>query len=144
MNSYNAAQVLNGTWGELWIGGDYLAEVTAFQATVTLTKVDVNMTRKLAKYSKVVGYEGKGTIKINHVSSYFVTLMNDNMKVGKQTSVTIISKVDDPDALGAERIVIKDAVFDELSLANWESKKNVEDSIPFTFTDWDVLDSILD
>jgi hypothetical protein len=142
MDSYTPAQVINGTWGELWVNGSYLAEVVAFQATVTLTKADVNITRRLAKGSKVIGYEGKGSIKINKVTSFFVNLTSDNIKAGKQTSCTIISKLSDPDAVGAERVVVNDAVLDEISLANWEAKKNGEESIPFTFSDWDFLDVI--
>ena len=40
------------------------------------------------------------------------------MKAGRQTVCTIISKLDDPDSNRAERVVIKDAVFDKLTLAN--------------------------
>lgn len=142
MDSYKPEQVINGTWGELWLNNTYMAEVTAFQATVTLTKEDVNMTRKLAKGSKVTGFEGKGTVKLNKVSSFFIKLLNNDMKNGKQTPCTIISKLSDPDAAGSERVVIKDAIFDTLSLANWEAKKNGEESMDFTFSDWDILDTI--
>ncbi len=142
MDTYKPEQVINGTWGEVWVNNTYLAEVTGLQATITLTKEDVNMTRRLAKGSKVTGYEGKGTIKLNKVSSFFIKLLNDDMKRGKQTPCTIISKLSDPDAAGSERIVIKDAVFDVLPLANWEAKKNGEDSLDFTFSDWDILDTI--
>lgn len=142
MNSYKPEQVLNGTWGELWVSSEYLAEVVSFEAKVTLSKSDVTMTRTLGKGSKVTGYEGKGTIKVNKVTSFFIKLLSDNIKAGKQTTVTIISKLDDPDGLGTERIVIKDATFDELTLASWEAMKNGEESIPFTFTDWDVQDMI--
>jgi len=142
MQSYNPQNVINGTYGEIWVDGNYLAEVTSLEAKVTLTKADVNMTGRLMKAQKVTGMEGKGTIKLNKVSSFFITLMNDNMKQGKQTSCTIISKLSDPDALGAERIVLKDCTFDELTLVNWEAKKNGEESIPFTFSDWDLLDVI--
>jgi hypothetical protein len=68
--------------------------------------------------------------------------MSANLKAGKQTSVTIISKLADPDAMGAERIVVRDAVLDELTLADWAAKKAGEESIPFTFSDWDLLDTI--
>lgn len=142
MNGYRAEQVINGSHGELWINGDYVAEITGFEAKVTLEKSEVHMVKKLSKGYKVTGYEGKGSIKLNKVTSRFIKLMNDNMKKGKQTVCTIISKLDDPDAMGAERIIIKDATFDELTLANWEAKKNGEESIPFTFSDWDVLDVI--
>nr|WP_303244375.1 phage tail tube protein [uncultured Cellulosilyticum sp.] len=142
MDKYTAQQVINGTWGELWIDGTYMAEVTGFEAKVTLEKSDVNMTRKLAKAQKVTGYSCSGTVTMNKVSSYFIKKLNDDMKAGRQTSCTIISKLEDPDSLGAERVVIKDAVFDELTLANWKAKELGEESIPFTFSDWDLLDTI--
>ncbi|OPJ58440.1 phage tail tube protein [Clostridium oryzae] len=142
MNSYNPQNVINGTYGELWVDGNYLAQVTALEAKVTFTKADVNMTRRLMKAQKVTGMEGKGTIKLNKVSSFFINLLSDDMKNGRQNSFTIISKLDDPDALGAERVVLKDCTFDELTLANWEAKKNGEESIPFTFSDWELRDVI--
>ena len=137
-----AKQVINGTWGEVWINGEYVSEVSALQAKVTLTKVDVNFSRDLWKRSKVTGIEGKGTLKLHHVSSRMAILMKDNIKKGKQTVCTIISKLADPDALGAERVVLKDVTFDELTVADWEVKKNVEETLPFTFSGYDFLDLI--
>lgn len=134
-------QVMNGTHGELWIDGDYMAQVTEFKATVTLDKSEINIVKELAKQFKVTGYTCKGSIKMNKISSYFIQKMNANMKAGKQTICTIISKLSDPDAIGTERIVIKDAVFDELHLADWAAKKNGEESYNFTFSDWDILDT---
>ena len=32
--------------------------------------------------------------------------------------------------------------FDELTLADWEAKKLGEESVPFTFTGWELLDTI--
>ena len=66
--------------------------------------------------------------------------MSDNIKNGKQTVVTIIAKVDDPDAIGAERVVIRDATFDKLTLMDWSAKKLAQDDYDFTFTDYDILD----
>ena len=142
MNSYKSENVINGTWGEVWINGEYVAEVTGLQAKVSLKTTDVNMTRTLAKHTKVIGYEGKGTLKMHKVSSMMIKIMNENMKKGKQTVCTIISKLADPDSLGCERVCLKDCVFEELTLANWEAKKNGEESIPFSFSDWDILDAI--
>ena len=53
MDKYNTQQVMNGTWGEMWIDGNYMAEVTAFEAKVSLDETDVNMARRLAKAQKV-------------------------------------------------------------------------------------------
>ena len=32
MDNFNASQVMSGTQGEIWIDGQYMAEVTAFKA----------------------------------------------------------------------------------------------------------------
>lgn len=140
MKGMEAKQVMNGSQGELWIDGDYMAQITEFKAGVTLDKAEVHIVKKLAKQYKVTGYTCKGSLKMNKVSSYMLKKLNENMKAGKQTVCTLISKLDDPDAIGAERVVIKDAVFDELHLADWSAKKNGEESYNFTFSDWDLLD----
>ena len=91
-------------------------------------------------WQKVTGFSCSGSLTMNKVSSFFIKKLNEDMKQGKQTACTIISKLDDPDAIGSERIVIKDAVFDELILANWSAKTLGEEQINFTFSDWDLLD----
>ena len=142
MNKVGAEKVINGTFGELWINGEYMAETIALEAKVSLEKTEVNQCGTLAKGYKITGIEGKGTVKLNKVSSYFITLLSENIKAGKTTSVTIISKLADPDSLGTERIQLNNCIFDELTLANWEAKKLGEESVAFTFSDWDVLEEI--
>ena len=142
MKSYTPEKVINGTWGEVWVDDDYMAEVTALEAKVSLEKTEVNQVGTLAKGYKVTGIEGKGTLKMNKVSSYFIRKLSGNIKAGKTTSCTIISKLADPDSFGAERIQLNGCTFDELTLADWEAKKLGEESIAFSFTGWDVLDCI--
>ncbi|MCK9325828.1 MAG: phage tail tube protein [Bacteroidales bacterium] len=119
-----------------------MAEVTGLTAEVAIEYEDVNMPRKLGKGRKMIGLEGTGSIKLNKVTSRFIALLSDNLKSGRQTTVTIISKLADPDALGAERIVVKDAILDGMTLANWEAKTKGEEEVNFGFSDWDLLDII--
>lgn len=142
MKSYTPERVINGTFGEVWVDDDYMAEVTALEAKVSLEKTEVNQVGALAKGYKVTGIDGKGTLKMNKVTSYFIQKLSANTKAGKTTTCTIISKLADPDALGAERIQLNGCTFDELTLVNWEAKKLGEESIAFSFTGWDVLDTI--
>lgn len=142
MDSYLPENVINGTYGEVWVDGDYMAEVIGLEAKVSLEKTDVNQVGTLAKGYKVTGIDCKGTLKMNKVSSYFIKKLSNNLKKGKTVSVTIISKLADPDAFGAERVELLGCTFDELTLANWEAKKLGEESIAFTFTDWNLLDVI--
>lgn len=142
MNSYEACRVINGSFGEVWVDGTYMAESTGLEAKVSLDKQEVNQTGTLEKGYKVTGVDGKGTLKMNKVTSYFIKKLSDNLKAGKTTTATIISNLDDPDAFGAERVQLNGCVFDELTLINWEAKKLGEESIPFTFSSWDILDAI--
>ena len=135
----DAQQVMSGTEGEVWIDGKYMAQVTAFKAVVNLEKVEVNQVKVRGKKYKTTGWEGKGNVKLNHMSSFFIDLMADNIKKGHQTKVTILAKLDDPDAIGEERVVSRDATFDKLTLMDWQAKKLVEDDYDFTFTDFDVM-----
>lgn len=138
MDKFNAQQVMSGTQGEIWIDGKYMAEVTGFKAEVKLIKEEVNQVKTMFKQYKVTGCEGSGNVKMNHVSSYFVNLMADNIRNARQTVVTIRVKLDDPDAVGREEVIIRDATFDKLTLMDWEAKKLTEDDYDFTFTDFEV------
>ncbi len=141
MDSMNAQQVMSGTEGEVWIDGDYMAQATAFKAVANLIKQEVNQVKKRGKQYKTTGWEGKGSIKMNHVSSYMIDKMAQNIKDGHQTVCTIVAKMSDPDAIGAERVVIRDATFDSLTLMDWEAKKLTDESYDFTFTDFDFLET---
>ena len=140
MNSMEAKRVMNGKYADLYVDGELMAEATAFKAEVTLNKEEVKMLRHVGKGYKVTGYECKGELKLHKVSSFMIKKMNENIKEGKQTVVTIVSVLDDKDAIGSERIVIKDATFDSLILADWEVDKMGEESYSFTFSGWDLLD----
>ena len=142
MLTYDAKNVINGTYGEIWCDSDYLAEAIGLEAKITLDKSEVNMCRKLSKGYKVTGSDGKGTLKMNKVSSYFIRKLGAAIKAGKTPTSEIITSLKDPDAFGTEKIKLTGVVFDELTLADWEAKKNGEESIPFTFDSFEVLDSI--
>ena len=141
MKNVKAENVFSGSHGELWIDGDYMAEVESFEAKISFTKADVNMVKKMFKQYKITGYEGSGKLTLNKVSSYMLKKLADDVKEGKQTVCTVISKINDPDAIGAERIAIKDVTFNSLQLANWKANELGTEEIEFNFTDFDILDS---
>ncbi len=142
LKDYAFERVMNGTWGEIWIDSDYMAEATGIEAKLALTTAEVKKCRTLFTGFKVTGISGTGTLKMNHVSSYFLSRMATTIASGKTPKATIITKLDDPEAFGAERIMLKDCVFTELTIANWEAGKNMEDSVPFSFSGIEILDSV--
>ena len=141
MNGYTSDQVFNGTYGEVWFDGDYMAETESLKAEVDLSYESVSRVRNLADGKKLIGIEGKGEVKLKKVSSYVTKKMSGNLKKGKSPSFTIISKIDDPDAIGAERVALYGCKFDKMILADWERKKVGEESYSFTFEDWELLDT---
>lgn len=139
---YKPEHVINGTYGEAWLDSEYISEVTGLEAKVTPKTETISQVRQLVDGTKITGLECKGTLKMNKISSRFIKLLSANLKKGIQTEFTIISKLNDPSTLGCERVKLIGCVFTELTLADWELKKNLEDSMSFTFRDWDTLDVI--
>lgn len=142
MKTFEANDVINGSWGEVWVDNDYMAQVIALEATLKLIKTDIAQTGSLSNGKKVTGIEGSGTLKLNHATSYFKRRILGEIKKGKSDACTIISNLDDPTVNGNERVKLTGCTFDEVKLAEWEANKPGEESIPFTFTSAEMLDSI--
>lgn len=142
MDSYKPDHVINGTWGQVWLNDQLMAESTGLEAKYKLTKSDVNQTGTLRKGQKITEIEGSGTLKLNKVSSYMINLLLEDIKNGVMPDITIISNLADPTSLGNERVKITGVNFDELTIADWEAGKLGEESYPFTFDDAVIIDAI--
>ncbi len=139
---FKAEQVINGTWGEVWLDDEYLAQATALKAEVTPKKTAVTMVQKLQEGQKITGMEQKGEIKLHKINSTVMKKLSRSLKQGKKLTCTIVSNLKDPDALGAERVALYRCLLDKLILADWEAGKLCEESYGFTFEDWDLLQTI--
>ena len=142
MKPTDARRVINGTFGELWVNNDEMRNILGLEAKVSLETTDVKQCGTLEKGYKVTGVSGSGTIKMNKVDSYFVTRISEKIKNGEAYRATIISNLADPESTGEERIKLTDCIFTEVSLAAWESSTLGEESIPFNFSGWELLDAI--
>lgn len=142
MAVYDERRAINGTFGEMYLEGELVRETTGLKADVQLDFLPVPMCGDLAKHQKVSGMTGNGSITMTKVNSRMAILLSNMIKAGKTPTFTIISKLDDPDAWGAERVVFKGVQFSSMTLADWAANQIGEISQPFTFTDWDFLDVI--
>lgn len=142
MNGMRAEQVINGTWGEIWYDGEYMAELISCKAEVGYKKTAVTQVKKMVDGQKITGLEPKGEFKLHHVNSTVMKKEQDAIKKGKTPTHTIISNVSDPDALGAERVAYYNCVLDKMILADFEAGKLGERSYGFTFDDWDPQQTI--
>lgn len=140
MNGYDSEQVMLGTWGELWVNGQYMAETTAFRAEVMASYADIKRVRNLVDGKKLSGLAGEGEVTLHKVSSYLMSMLSEAFKAGKVPDITIISKLSDPNAIGAERCACYKCKFEKTTLADWERGTVGEESYAFTFEDWELLD----
>ncbi len=129
----SAKRVMSGTFGELWWDGELIAECDKFTAKYTQTKEPVSLARQMVEDTKVMGSRGTGSFRVYKVYSRFQAYA-DAVLAGEDVRGTFISKLDDPDAYGAERVALYNVSLDEVPLVNWERKTIQKDEVPFTFT----------
>ena len=48
MEGYRPDNVISGTWGELWLDDDYMAEIMSFKAEIGIKYSDIQMALKRA------------------------------------------------------------------------------------------------
>lgn len=142
MKKFVSNQVINGTYGELWLNDEYIGEVMSCKGEVSISYSDISMVRSLTAGKKMTKVEGKGSVKLHHVRSNISKSISDEIKKGQTPDFKIISKLADPDGLGVERVVFYHCKFDKAILMDWEVQKNTEESYSFTFENWEFLDDI--
>jgi len=138
----DANRVINGTYGEVWLDGDFVSEAYGLDAKIEINKEEIKVVGKLGTDTKIMGYKGTGSVKLHKVNSRMALKLADQVKEGKNPRLQILSVLNDPAAYGAERIMIKDASFDDITLAGWEAAQKGSIDAPFTFTDWKLVDTI--
>lgn len=142
MQEFESNRVINGTWGEMWFDDDYVGEIESCKGEVNITYSDVTRCRKLTTGKKMTKIEGSGDFKLHHVRTNISKKISDAVKSGTTPTFKIISKLQDPEALGAERVAYYGCKMDKAILMDFEAQKNSEESYSFTFEDWEFLDYI--
>lgn len=140
----NANKVINGTFGSVWVNTEKMANCKSFEAKVSLDYEDVLLAEDLATHKKYMGWSGAGTILLHKVDSLMAKTLADGIKSGNMEPASIIAKLADPAAYGAERVQISGVHFDELTLLKFAAKEIQEEECPFTFDDFEFLDMIME
>ncbi|MEM5818257.1 MAG: phage tail tube protein [Desulfitobacterium hafniense] len=138
----SAKRVMSGTWGEVWLDNSYVGECYGMQAKVSFNKEDVQICGRMATDKKVSSISCTGSLRMHKVSSRMANAIGSSIRNGRDLRFVVISKLNDPDAYGAERVVLKNVSFDDLTLADWEVATNGKIEAPFTFTDYELLDAV--
>ena len=136
-----AKNCISGTHGYLWWNNELIAEITSFEATLKPDTEKVTFAGDMWEDRKLMGLSGEFKIKIKKIYSRAAEIA-ESFKKGEDPRSEIIAKLDDPDALGHERISLHNCWFDDLVLMTFESKKITEEEYSGGFTGFDYLDKI--
>lgn len=135
-------EVLSGTDGTIWVNGEEWAEVTALEAKVTGEFEDVTFCNDYGTYKKFMGRTGEGTITTQKIKTRGAAIMAEAFKTGVMPEIKIVTKLSNKLTNKAERAVIKDVVFSEFNLAQFENRSIVNEELPFTFSDYELIETI--
>ncbi|WP_317366341.1 phage tail tube protein [uncultured Tyzzerella sp.] len=142
MSKIRSQEVISGTFGTVWVNDEEWLHVTKFEAKVTGEFEDINMAGKLTTGKKFMGWTGEGTITVNKVNSTVTKMLAENFKKGIMPEIKIVGKLADPQARGTERVEILEVTFSEFMLLNFEVKAKMEEEVPFSFEDYNLIDAI--
>ena len=140
-NIDTAKRVVNGTFGQVWIDGEKIAECTACQLKVSKNKETINLCGQFMTDTKATSGSGTGSLTLYKVDSGFAQRAGD-LQGGEDRRFTVISKLSDPDSYGAERVAVYSVSFDDLTLADWQAATVGTVTVPFTFSRYELLDLI--
>lgn len=131
----DASRVILGTYGQVFIDGAWQTNFNHLEANVETQKREMNLSGDPWVRHKKGPMKGTGTMSGFKVTSAMLQRSFSKFEV--------ISKLDDPEAYGHERIRLMNVMPDRLQLANWTAGEEVTEEVPFTFEEYELLDPIV-
>ena len=141
-DSIKTNQIIRGTYGRVWIDGELFANVKSFEAKLTLNYEEVDLSNDLGKHQRYMGFTGEGTMTLHKVNSKIFAKLAKAIKSGEMPEISVVGKVEDPTALGAERVSFTEVTIDEVMALKFENATIGEEEVPFKFADYEPLDLI--
>lgn len=143
MAEIKANRTLSGSFAEVWVDGARIAELSELTLTVKVLREKVQFGMDVD--SKIVGYEGSGTMILKQVYTRFFEVL-EQAKQGLDKRCTITTALKDPDASGGaeERYSVSNVAFSELPFIGYKMGEVNQQKLPFSFrpSDLTCLDAI--
>jgi len=136
-------RVVSGSFGELWEDGEWQDNINSVTAEVAIEKSALKVSGTRWTKHKVTGLNGTGTASGFKVTSKMIQQAKwAEGDRGVPYKTEFVTKLDDPESYGHERIRLKNVKFDKVTLANWTAGSEVTEESPFTFEGFELLDPI--
>ena len=143
MAGFDPANSIDGHFGSIFHEGAWLSNFHKAEANIEIQKEAFKVSGDRWEQHKVVGLKGTGSISGVKVTSQ---LLQFNLPVAnsrnKSVRTELVYKLDDPEAIGMDRIRLLNVMFDNIPLAGWEAGKQVPEEWKFTFSGVELLDPI--
>ncbi|WKV08200.1 phage tail tube protein [Thermoanaerobacterium sp. CMT5567-10] len=139
MAGTDAKRIINGTFGSIYLDGKWLSNFTHCQIKDEYNWGEVKLPDDRRTKHKLLGVSGSGTIQGYKVTSELQKAVAEN----PTRTFEIISKLEDPEAYGKERIRIPQVKFTSNPLVDYTTGEIVEEQWDFVFDgDPEFIDSI--
>lgn len=116
--------------------------IKSLEATFDKQKMELKTIGKRGTQHKPTGWIGSGDMTIYYITSAFRKMALKFAKTGKDTYFNITVVNNDPaSTVGRQTVVLYDCNIDSTVLAKLDVDADaLDESIPFTFEDFDILD----
>lgn len=137
---------INGTFGELRDAdtNQWLVNVQEVDGRLRVDRQDIRVAGQRGTGYKAMGVSGEGTLRMYKVTDQFllsVSKLHQNNR-GRMDVYNLVLKLDDPEALGVERIRLGRVKLWEINFG-YNVNTIQEESIPFTFEIFEIMDAIV-
>ena len=140
-SNFSARRVINGTYDTVWLDDERVAECHTCQAKVQFNTETINLDGEFMENYKPISGKGSGSLTLYKVDSGMIAKMKGAQE-GIVPEFTIVTKLADPESAGSERAALYGVMFTDLTLADWQRAAAGKVTAPFTFTKYEMLDSI--
>lgn len=140
--SINVNDILTGSGGRVWWNGKLIATLTKIEVKMSASYDDVEVCGDLTTYSLYAGWSGSGSISYLKVDSDIVDAMIEAYTSGVMPDIQIVTALTNSRTKKSARYQISSVAVTEILVASFESKKQVEEEVPFSFSTIRNLDGI--
>ena len=140
--AFNTNDLLRGTDGRVYIDGELMGYVKSFEAKLSFDKNDILVNGDYGTKHVPQSYSIAGTYSGFKANSQFLRKYAGAAKNGTIPAMTITSK--NTNAASGEKEIVKliGVMPDEIMLSQFENGTILEEEVPFTADDYEVIDLI--
>jgi len=134
MPTLDPSRTINGSFGELHIGGVWQTQIQQVSGKITITRKEIKLAGSRQTGYKATSTTGDGTIQGFKVTSYWLKVIGAYQRHASSfmPEATITLRLNDPEAYGIEEIELLGCKFWEVPIG-YQVDELVQESIPFTF-----------